>query len=154
MWTKLLLLLIFGCRLWQSPWTPADGRPVPVLGWKDGYWAGGQAGAAAEQDLPTDTQRQRSSQGHYYQYLRLLRSINGPSLGWSGSIRRVCSCSSGTWVLPPTCVWQSCWNTSVGRVRRHVKNSTEDFTFRPRRSTLACQQGPYKEVKTGPSTLS
>lgn len=74
------------------------------------------------------------------------------SLSWSGSSSHVCSCSSGTWVFPPKCVWQSCWNTSVGRARRRVKSSTEDSTFKPRMSTPACQQGSYREV--GLSILS
>lgn len=76
------------------------------------------------------------------------------SLSWSGSSSHVSSCSSGTWVFPPKCVWQSCWNTSVGRVRRRVKSSTEDFTFKPRMSTPACQQGSYKEVKKKKQGLS
>lgn len=69
------------------------------------------------------------------------------SLSWSGSSSHVCSCSSGTWAFPPRCVWQSYWNTSVGRARRRVKSSTEGFTFKPRMSTPACQQGFYKEVQ-------
>lgn len=81
---------------------------------------------------------------------------NTQSLSWSGSSSHVCSCSSGTWAFPPKYAWQSCWNTSVGRVRRRVKSSTEDFTFKPRMSTPACQQRSYKEVKkkSGLSTLS
>lgn len=79
--------------------------------------------------------------------------VSNTSLSWSGSSSHVCSCSLGTWAFPPRCVWQSYWNTSVGRVRRRVKSSTEDFTFKPRMSTLACQQRSYKEVR-GLSTLS
>lgn len=75
--------------------------------------------------------------------------ISKPPDHWAegDSISHVCFCSSGTWMFPQKCVWRNCWNTSVGRARRRVKNSTEDSTFKPRMSTPACQQGSYKEVK-------
>lgn len=53
-------------RLWQPQWPAPEGRPVPVLRSEDGRRTTWQTGAAAEQDLPPDTEWQGSPQGRWH----------------------------------------------------------------------------------------